>query len=233
MFDNHDHHRKIRSYVRREGRITPAQQKALNTLFPKLGVKLEHGLVDFAKEFNRNGEIILEIGFGMGEALVEIAKQNPDDNFIGIEVYRPGVGSCLNLLYKKDIQNVRIFCDDAVTVLEEAIPSRSLTRVQIFFPDPWPKKRHHKRRLIQPEFIKLVGDKLKNKGILHLATDCDIYALHMLEVLEQKQEFHNMAGENEFYPRPKWRPKTKFEKRGEKLTHQVYDLLFEFNNPSR
>lgn len=219
--------RTIRSFVKREGRISPGQQKALNTLWRQYGVELGDTELNFTALYERVAPCILEIGFGMGQSLLAQAKQNLDLNYLGIEVHRPGVGKLLAELSANQLTNVRIICADAVEVLQRGIPDHSLTKVQIFFPDPWHKTRHHKRRLIQPHFVNLLKQKLIAGGHLHLATDWENYAQHMLNVLTSDAELHNTleAGFSLNSPLDN-RPITKFEMRGKKLGHQVWDLLF-------
>jgi len=233
-------HRPIRSFVRREGRLTSGQQRALETLWPRFGVdtpgvavleeeRKEHGPapLDLVALFGRNNPKVLEIGFGNGASLAEMAAAHPDLDYLGIEVHRPGVGNLLRLLGERDIHNVRVICDDAVQVLKYHLADASLDRVQLYFPDPWHKKRHHKRRIVSPEFVALVAQKLKPGGIFHLATDWQDYAEQMLAVMTAAPGFHNLAGEGKYSPRPEWRPLTKFEQRGQRLGHGVWDLLFE------
>lgn len=214
----------VRSFVRRQGRITPSQKRALEALWPIYGIDTQPPF-SFNELFPSIQPYILEIGFGMGQSLIEQAKQMPQYNFIGIEVYLPGIGNLLCQLEKEGIQNVRIFNGDAVQIIPHYIPDNSLTKVQIFFPDPWPKKKHHKRRLIQPAFIQLICQKLQSKGIIHLATDWEHYAYHMLDVLSKEILLVNQAGENKFSNND-GRPLTKFEKRGLGLGHQLWDILF-------
>lgn len=215
----------IKSYVRREGRMTPSQRHALSTLWLKYGLEMQTD-INFEQIFGRKAEKILEIGFGMGQSLVAMSKAMPDKDFIGIEVHRPGVGALLAALEQHQLNNVRIFCADAVEVLKCCIPENYLDQIQIFFPDPWPKQRHHKRRLIQPEFITLVCDKLKVNSVLHLATDWQDYAEQMLQVLSNVTSCYNAAGVENYVSRPDYRPLTKFEIRGQKLGHKVWDLVF-------
>jgi len=218
--------REVKSFVRRAGRITPSQEKGLAESWPLYGLSIDDGLLDIKNMFKQQGEIVLEIGFGMGDSLVETAKAHPEKCYIGVDVHRAGVGALLAKMKKADVENIRIYCDDAIDVLEKCIADNSLDAVLIFFPDPWPKKKHHKRRLVQPEFLQLLSKKIKSKGILHLATDWGNYAEHMMEVLEASDDFENQQGKNKFAPRPEERFKTKFEKRGEKLGHDVWDLVF-------
>ena len=220
--------RRIRSFVRREGRLTLAQQRALDELWPRFGIDFSPAALDLQSLFGRTALRVLEIGFGNGESLAAMAAAAPYTDFIGIEVHRPGVGHLLLAIERLALQNLRVCCHDAVEVLERQIPDASLDRVHIFFPDPWHKKRHHKRRLIQPPFVALLARKLKPGGHLHLATDWEDYAVHMLAVLGQSTDFANSAPAGEmFCPRPDYRPLTKFERRGERLGHGVRDLIFE------
>jgi len=220
-------HRPIRSFVRREGRMTPAQQRAMDELWPVYGLDLEDCPLDPMAVFGRRAPLALEIGFGMGDALLAMATAAPDADFIGVEVHRPGVGSLLNRLRAAGITNVRLFCADAVEVIERCLPAGSLARVCLFFPDPWHKKRHHKRRLVQPPFVERVRDRLAPGGVFHLATDWEDYARHMLEVLSRSEGLRNTAADGRFVPRPSYRPETKFERRGMRLGHGVWDLVFE------
>ncbi|WP_101758555.1 tRNA (guanosine(46)-N7)-methyltransferase TrmB [Oceanicoccus sp. KOV_DT_Chl] len=218
--------RSIRSFVLRTGRMTPGQQKAYDQYWPLKGLTLGDGVINFSAVFGREADTVLEIGFGMGASLVEMAKAAPDKNFIGIEVHAPGVGKLLHGMGEQQVENIRVYCDDAVEVLNQCIEDNSLDRIQIYFPDPWHKKKHNKRRLIQPAFVQTLRNKLKPKGILHLATDWEHYAEQMMEVMTAADGFSNQADEYCFSPRPEYRPITKFEKRGERLGHGVWDLLF-------
>jgi tRNA (guanine-N7-)-methyltransferase len=223
------HSRTIRSFVRRQGKKTPAQHLAFETLWPHYGLSVNNRL-DFNAIFGRSAETVLEIGFGNGGSLATMAANAPEKNFIGIEVYENGIGRLLASLQKMNLSNVRIIDQDAVEVLTNYIPDGCLQTVQIFFADPWPKKRHHKRRLIQDPFVALVAKKLKNHGILHLATDWMDYAYQMMDVLSNSDCFQNMAGQGQFAPRPAFRPLTKYEQRGLRLGHQTWDLLFQREN---
>ncbi len=207
--------------------MTPGQQRAYEENWGRWGLEHSAGALDFDSCFGRPGERVLEIGFGMGQSLVAMAAAAPEKNFIGIEVHRPGVGRLLHSMADEGVDNIRVYCHDAVEVLRDCIADGSLDTVQIFFPDPWHKKRHHKRRLIQPAFVQLLLAKLKVGGVLHLATDWENYAEQMLEVLSAEPALRNRAGTGEFAPRPEHRPETKFERRGERLGHGVWDLLFE------
>ena len=219
--------RRIKSFVKRAGRMTPSQEHALQHYWPKYGLSLDQGLLDFASLFGNDHPVIMEIGFGMGDSLSTMAATMPWNNYIGIEVHRPGVGRLLNNLATQELSNVRVFCDDAIEVMAQCINDGSLAGVQLFFPDPWHKKKHHKRRIVQPAFAQLVQQKLKQGGVFHMATDWENYAEHMMEVMSAEKGWENQAGENNFSPRPAWRPETKFERRGARLGHGVWDLLFE------
>lgn len=219
-------HRRVRSFVRREGRLTAGQQRALETLWPRFGIAAGGGPIDAAAVFGRNAPVTLEIGFGNGESLAWQAEHLPERDFIGIEVHRPGVGHLLGEIERRGLGNVRIFNEDAVEVLEQRIPPGSLDAVQIFFPDPWHKKRHHKRRLIQPAFLRLIASRLRPGGLLHLATDWDDYAVQMQSVLREAAELFEAEGPQPVPERPAHRPATRFERRGERLGHRVSDFLY-------
>jgi tRNA (guanine-N7-)-methyltransferase len=211
--------RQIKSFVKREGRLTVGQEKALAQLWPVYGLEVSQGLID-------SQNAVLEIGFGNGKSLVTMAATAPEQAFIGIEVHRPGVGALLMGLQEHDATNVRVYQEDGLEVLEHCIKDNSLARVQLFFPDPWPKKKHHKRRIVQQRFLDLVGQKLQPGGILHMATDWYPYAEHMLEFMRDQPLFKNCAGVNNYSDKPAYRPTTKFEVRGQKLGHGVWDLLY-------
>lgn len=220
-------HRPIRSFVRREGRITAAQQRALREYWPRFGVDAGAPL-DLAALFPFPAPTFLEIGFGNGEALAAAAQAQPTHNFIGIEVHRPGVGNLLRTLAVNELTNVRVICADAVTVLRDALPPASLAGAFIFFPDPWHKSRHHKRRLIQPEFVALLAKRLQVGAVLHIATDWRDYAMHMLAVFAAAPAWQNPTSDARFVPRPASRPLTKFERRGRRLGHDTFDMLFRY-----
>ncbi len=226
MDNNHHPDRKIRSFVRREGRLTRGQQRALQDLWPRFGLDMS-GQPDLDRIFGRTAPRVLEIGFGNGDALLEMAAAWPETDFIGIEVHRPGVGRLLRELDQQALTNVRVIREDAVVVLEDYLPDNCLDRLLLFFPDPWHKKRHHKRRIVQAEFLELLAGKIKHGGILHMATDWENYAEHMLEVTDRCAGFRNCAGAGNYSPQPDYRPTTKFEQRGRRLGHGVWDLLYE------
>lgn len=220
--------RPIRSFVRREGRLTAGQARALDELLPELGLPYSDAPADLDDLFGRSGSTrVLEIGFGNGEATAELARRHPDWDILGIEVHRPGVGHLLLAAQEHGLWNLRVSTHDAVEVLRDQLPERSLDRIHIWFPDPWPKTRHHKRRIIRPDFVELLGTRLKPGGVLHLATDWAPYAERMLEVMEAVPGFRNTAVGSDYCPRPESRPETHFERRGLRKGHQVYDLIYD------
>jgi tRNA (guanine-N7-)-methyltransferase len=217
-------HRPIRSYVLRQGRFTRGQQKACAELLPRFGVPYRHTPLDLQATFGRSAPVVAEIGFGMGETTAHIAAANPGTDYLGIEVHTPGVGSLLKHVEEGMLANIRIVQHDAVEVLRDMVPPDSLAGIHIFFPDPWPKKRHHKRRLVQPAFAALAASRLAPGGYLHVATDWQEYAERVMAVLSAEPSLRNTSGG--FAPRPETRPETKFERRGRKLGHGVWDILF-------
>ena len=217
-------HRPLRSYVLRQGRISQAQQHAYDTLLSLFSLPYQSRLLDLDSVFQRPGAKILEIGFGMGESSAEIAAQQPQMDFIGVEVHTPGVGSLLKQIDEKRLQNLRIIQHDAVEVVQHMLGENTLQGVHIFFPDPWPKTRHHKRRLIQAPFVHLLSSRLQPGAYLHIATDWQAYAEHILETLTQEPLLQNTAAD--YAARPGYRPLTKFEQRGLKLGHGVWDIVF-------
>ncbi len=218
--------RGIRSFVCRSGRMTEGQAQAYQRLWPLYGVVPETDLIDFERLFGNKQPVIFEIGFGMGQSLAQMAYLHPENNYVGVEVHKPGVGSLLAEIEARELKNIRVVHGDAVALLEKFIPNESLAGVQIFFPDPWHKTRHHKRRLIQAEFIQLLHQKLLVDGFIHLATDWRDYALHMQRVFSANHAYVNQAGEAGFMPTRLDRPATKFERRGESLGHGVWDLYY-------
>ncbi|MBT8129843.1 MAG: tRNA (guanosine(46)-N7)-methyltransferase TrmB [Gammaproteobacteria bacterium] len=221
-------HRRIKSYVLRQGRLTQGQQQALVLLWPEFGIDFSQQKLELDQVFRRKAPLILEIGFGNGESLIEQARDCPDNNYLGIEVHRPGVGHLLRLASDAALTNIRVINHDAVEVLQQQIPDSSIDVVQLFFPDPWHKKRHHKRRIVNADFIGLIHQKLKPGGILHLATDWEDYAEYMLATMEQAEGFSNDAGKGK-YAKQAERPSTRFEHRGRRLGHRVRDLVFRKN----
>ncbi len=218
--------RHIRSFVMRSGHITEGQRTHRERLLPKWGIAFRQEPLDLQAIFQRAGHTVLEIGFGMGETTAAIAKANSDWNILAVDIYRPGVGALLRRIEQESLSNIRIVEWDAVEVLDHMIMPASLDAVHIYFPDPWPKKRHHKRRLIQPAFIELLVEKIRQGGILHMATDWPDYAEQMLAVCSAQPLLQNQVGTG-FAPRPPWRPQTKFETRGLRLGHPVADLIFQ------
>ncbi|MFT5037672.1 MAG: tRNA (guanine-N7-)-methyltransferase [Flavobacteriaceae bacterium] len=218
--------KSIRSYVVRAGRMTDGQRKAFETSWPIYGLKLADGAINTDEVFGRSGLKILEIGFGMGDSLLQMAAAEPESDFIGIEVHPPGVGTIINTARVEGLANLRIYLADANDVLDECFAPASIDRLQLYFPDPWHKKKHNKRRIVQPSFLQRVREKLRPNGIIHMATDWQPYAEQMLEILSEATGFENCAGPGESSPRPAYRPLTKFEKRGERLGHGVWDFIF-------
>lgn len=223
-------HREIKSFVLRQGKITPGQQRALEELMPVYGVDYTPELIDLGQVFARNNPKVLEIGFGMGHATWQIAKINPEQDYLGVEVHLPGVGALLMQIAEHDVTNLRVIRHDAVEVLRHMLADNSLDGVHIFFPDPWHKKRHNKRRLIQTEFVNLLCQKLKPGAYLHLATDWQDYATWMINVLKDIPELVNQSENGDYVDRPDYRPLTKFEQRGLKLGHGVWDIIYRKSN---
>lgn len=218
-------HRPVRSFVLRAGRMTVAQQRALEALWPLYGIDFRAAPLDFGQVFGRQAPRVMEIGFGDGELLTELARQNPGTDFLGVEVHEPGVGHCLLLIEKHGLTNVRVIRHDAIEVLHEQIPAASLQELKLLFPDPWPKKRHHKRRIVQASFVSLVASRLAPGGLFHIATDWAPYAEHISAVLN---------AEPAFVPQPPGsarRPSTRFERRGERLGHEVFERVWQRSTP--
>jgi tRNA (guanine-N7-)-methyltransferase len=218
--------KSIRSYVVRAGRITEGQKAAFAEYWPNYGLSLHSGKLDIDTTFGRSGPRVIEIGFGMGGSLLDMVQAEPEKNFIGIEVHSPGVGRLIHGAGKLGLSNLRVYLADATDVMEDCIEDGSIDRLQVYFPDPWHKKKHNKRRLIQPQFVQELRSKLKLDGIFHLATDWEPYAEYMLEVMEAAEGYENLAGAGQYSPRPDYRPVTKFEQRGERLGHGVWDLRY-------
>ena len=217
----------IRSFVLRQGCLSNAQRRACELLLPKYGIPFSEDLLDLNQIFGRQAPKILEIGFGMGESTATIAQAHPENDYLGVEVHTPGVGSLLNQIEQFELTNLRIIQHDAVEVLQHMLPPACLNGIHIFFPDPWPKAKHHKRRLIQPALVARLCTHLKPGGYIHAATDWEDYAVQILHVLNQEPQLSNTT--NNYAPRPNYRPLTKFEQRGLKLGHGVWDLVFQRN----
>jgi len=221
-----NHPRSIKSYAIRSGRMTAGQLKAYESLWDQYGIEAGDLTLDFSEIFSTLAPVILEIGFGMGDSLIEMAARYPHNNYLGIEVHKPGVGRLLGNIAEQQLTNLRVIRHDAVEVLKKQIKDRSLHAIYLFFPDPWHKRKHHKRRIVTDEFIRLAGQKLEQNGYMHMATDWEHYAIQMLETMNHAAGFKNCATEGGYIPRPEYRPVTKFEHRGERLGHGVRDILF-------
>ncbi|QAU24209.1 tRNA (guanosine(46)-N7)-methyltransferase TrmB [Dyella sp. M7H15-1] len=231
MSDRADHDatpymRRIRSFALREGRMTPAQQRAFDDHWARFGIDYSGTAQDFNAHFGRHAPLVLEIGFGNGEALAWASEHDLVRDYLGVEVHGPGVGRLMNALAARDAAHVRIYKHDAVEVLEHEIPAGTLAEARIWFPDPWHKKRHNKRRIIQPDFVALLATRMTPDGLLHLATDWEPYAQHMVAVMEASPGWRNTAGPGQYTEKPDWRIETHFERRGLRLGHGVWDLLY-------
>jgi len=218
--------RKIRSFVRREGRLTAGQARALQDFWPDYGIDYFASPLDLDACFGRRAPRVLDIGCGMGETTLALAARHPENDYLGVEVHRPGVGRLLRGARERDLRNLRVICHDAVEVIRHQLPDNSLDEVFILFPDPWPKKKHHKRRLVSAAFLASLLPKMKDHARLYLATDWEDLAGHLLETCDACPGLMNLAGRGRFAPRPRWRPLTKFEERGRQLGHVVYDLIY-------
>ena len=219
--------RPVRTFVRRTGRLTPGQERALDVLWPRYGLEYCAEALNCEAVFGRQAPVVLEIGFGNGETLVAQAAANPEKDFVGIEVHEPGVGHCLMHAEAAGIANLRVISRDALDVLENQVPPQSLSRLNLYFPDPWPKKRHHKRRIVQPEFLLLVHSRLVDGGRLHIATDWENYALHIDGIFDDAKQFGLVERREHSGDAPLDRPTTKFEKRGLGKGHKIFDWVFE------
>jgi len=224
--DKHSKDRPVRSYVIRSGRMTSSQRQAIAKLCSDNVIPFSGESLDLDKIYKNSLPVTVEVGFGMGSSLINMALEESKVNFLGIEVHKPGIGRTLNDIERLGIKNLKLICDDAAEVFKSAFKEQSLDRVLVFFPDPWPKKRHAKRRIIQPEFVQNISGKLKSNGYLHLATDWLPYAEHMIEVLESVSSMSNAVAPKAFWENPK-RPETKFERRGRKLGNEIWDLLYQ------
>jgi len=218
----------VRSFVRRGGRITRSQKNALDKYWDKYGVAFKHDELDLDRLFNRNSPKILDIGSGNGDSTIIMASNNPENDYLAVEVHKPGIGRLLRQIHSDHLKNIRIINHDVIEVIEFQLLNNSLDSVFIFFPDPWPKKRHHKRRLIDKSFLERLSKKLKRNARVFLATDWENYAANIRESIENTPGFINLSGKYQYAPRPYWRPLTKFENRGKKLQHQVRELVFAY-----
>lgn len=226
MKENPAKHRSIRSYVKREGRLTKSQHYALDNYWNKHGVEFSSEIINFDTLFKRRAPVIMDIGVGTGDTTISHALSHPENNYLAIEVHRPGVGQLLNRIELKNLSNIKIINDDVVNVLHNQIPYHSLNQIFIFFPDPWPKRRHHKRRLINSQLIELIKKRITVQGRLHIATDWKDYAKHIQQLCNSDPELINLAGNSHSAPRPNWRTKTRYETRGLRLEHNVWDFCY-------
>lgn len=230
MKEDIPHRREIKSYVRRVSRMTPRQKRGMEALWPRFGVEYDASPLNLDLLFERSAPKNVEIGFGMAENLIAVASTHPQEDFIGIEVHTPGVGHALNEIEEKKLTNVRLIQHDAVEVLKHQIPNHSLNSISIFFPDPWHKKKHNKRRLINDEFCALLATKLQKNGKVYLATDWEDYAVQMLKVFNRTEHFENQSPNGTYCERMDFRPLTKFESRGHRLGHNTWDLIFKLRS---
>ncbi len=223
-----DRKRTIRSYVLRDGRITKAQRRSLDAYWSLYGIDHGETVLDLSTLFLRRAPRYLEVGSGMGEAIVDMAAQHRDNDYLAVEVHRPGVGALMRNVAERRLTNVRLMAHDIMDILKKQLPADSIDCIYLFFPDPWPKKRHYKRRLIAPTFLFLMRRVLKKHGRVFIATDWEDYAMRIMSLLTHTQGIINLAGTDQFAPRPKWRPMTKFEKRGLSEGRTIYDFVFAF-----
>lgn len=223
--------RQVRSFVRREGRMTEGQKIALEKLWPVYGIDFQTNPVNLEKIFNRHAPTVLDIGCGSGESTLHFAKSHPENNYLAIEVHRPGIGGLLRHINEYRLSNIRVINHDVMDILAQMIPARCIDQALIFFPDPWPKKRHHKRRLINREFLGLLGNSLKDNSRISIATDWEDYGEHINLVMQSTPSYINLGGANGYTVRPHWRPCTRFERRGRALQYKVRDFLFGFRSP--
>ncbi len=219
--------RRIKSFVVRSTRMTVGQQRGWDTYWDAMGVEPCETILDFQQLFGNQNPLVFEIGFGMGASLFEMAQAHPEHNFIGVEVHRPGVGAILASAGDAGLTNLRVLCCDANLVIDKMLTDNALSRVQLYFPDPWHKTRHHKRRLVQPDFVQRIRKKLAKGGLFHMATDWQPYAQHMLAIMNAQEGYQNQSSDGSYVDKPDYRPQTKFERRGLKLGHGVWDLVYE------
>ncbi len=217
--------RKIQSFVKRSSRLTVSQTQGLKELWDDYAI-MPNGVIDFSQVFGNIQDVVLEIGFGNGNSLIKMAQNNPQLNYVGIEVYEAGLGCLINNIHTKQLKNLKVMRGDAVEILETNIANDALSGLQLFFPDPWHKRKHHKRRIVQQYFLDLIAKKIKKGGFCHMATDWQHYARHMMQALETNKNFKNTQNTHTYIPRPEFRPLSKFEKRGNQLGHEIWDLMF-------
>jgi len=230
MAEQEKQRRQIRSYVLREGRLTRGQQRAFEEFWPRFGINFHRRRLDLARLYGNANPVHLEIGFGNGESIARMAQTHPENNYLGVEVHRPGVGRLLLRTAEAGLANLRIIRHDAVEVLDRCLEDASLEAVYLFFPDPWHKRRHHKRRILKPEFVARLARVIRPGGLFHAATDWQDYAEQMMSVLTTSPDFENRAGKGMYSPRPEYRIPTRFEKRGQRLGHGIWDLVFRRTN---
>ncbi|MCP4287992.1 MAG: tRNA (guanosine(46)-N7)-methyltransferase TrmB [Gammaproteobacteria bacterium] len=226
MPDANPPHRTIRSFVLREGRLTQGQQRAFEQIWPTFGIPFDGAPLNLPKLFGNDAPVYMEIGFGDGESLAQMAACNPDINYLGIEMHRPGIGHLLLQIEQQALTNLRLIRHDAVEVMHRGLANASLTGLYLFFPDPWHKRRHNKRRILQPAMVNQIARVLRSDGVFHAATDWEEYARHMMRIMTASEDFENCVGVNQYAPRPGYRLLTKFEQRGRRLGHNVRDLIF-------
>ena len=231
MHDGQD--RNIRSFVRREGRLTKAQKYALDHYWEKHGIEYQPALLNIDEIFKRRAPLVVDIGVGTGDSTLKHAQLHPENNYLAIEVHRPGIGHLLNQIESNNLPNIKIINHDVIEILKQQIPNQTISQILIFFPDPWPKKRHHKRRLINPNLLTLIKRKLSRHGRLYIATDWEDYAEHIQLLFNQDTSFFNLAGSESSSPRPAWRIPTRYESRGLRLDHKVWDFCYSLNSDKR
>ncbi len=229
MNDYQIRNRTIRSFVKRDSRLTKSQQLALDNYWDNYGIDFKPELINLYKEFKRHAPIVMDIGVGTGDTTFSHAQAHPENNYLAIEVHRPGIGRLLNTIKLNNLENIKVINHDVVEVLQEQIPARSLSQIFIFFPDPWHKKRHHKRRLINNKLLELIKNKLTTNGRLHIATDWKDYARHIQQLCNEDPELIDLNGNDKSAPRPNWRTKTRYELRGLRLRHDVFDFCYALN----
>jgi len=233
LIENHNRHKSIRSYVKRDSRLTKAQQHALDNYWDDYGVEFNSSLLDFETLFKRHAPIVMDIGVGTGDTTISHAQLHSENNYLAIDVHRPGIGRLLNRIEKNNLTNIKVINHDVIDILQEQIPDHSLSQIFIFFADPWPKLKHHKRRLINNTLLKLIKKKITTNGRLHIATDWKNYAEHIQKLCDADADLLNLTANNKSAPRPNWRPKTRYESRGLRLEHEVWDFCYALNQSTK